>query len=65
MATPIQPIIDKKAIVKQLKEQLAALDALQPHINTAQQAFGGFEEHQAQLTTLKNQINKAIAAYSA
>jgi len=51
-------------IVSSAKKMLAALDKLQPHINKAEQAFGGQKDAISQANDLRNRLNKVIAAYS-
>lgn len=55
---------DKKSIVDNSKKLVGLIDALQPHINTAQNAFGGQEAAISQANDLRNKLNKVIAAYS-
>lgn len=56
-------VTDPKVIVSTAAQLLAALETLQPHINKAEQAFGGQKDAQNRLTELKNKLNKVIAAY--
>ncbi len=55
---------DKKSIVDTSKSLVGLIDSLQPHINTAQSAFGGQEAAISQANDLRNKLNKVIAAYS-
>jgi len=57
-------ITKKHEVVAAMKKLLASLDQIQPHINTAQNAFGGQESLQQQANDLRNRLNKIIAAYS-
>lgn len=59
------PVVDKTAVIKELKSQLAKLDQLQPHINQAVTAFGDQNDMAARATELRNKITAALAAYSA
>ena len=54
---------DKKAIAGHAKTLLTLVEQTIPHINTAQNAFGGQEEALNQATALKNRLAKVIAAY--
>jgi hypothetical protein len=55
--------VDEAAVRAGLKEVAKQIDTLMPHINKAQQAFGGLDDHQAALTDLKNKVAKAQAVY--
>ena len=57
--------VDEAAVKKNLKTLDAQVDALMPHLNKAQTAFGGLDEHVATLTELKNKIAKARSVYGA
>lgn len=64
MADTPQPIVDKKEVLRQAKEQLKALDALMPHINQANAAFGAFDDQAKQAQDLRTKLQQVIAAYS-
>lgn len=60
-----KPIVDKKAVLDQIKTLEKQLDELTPHVNTAVAAFGDQSNLQARVTDLRNMLAKAKAAYSA
>lgn len=55
---------DKASIVSTAKKLIALLNSLQPHVNAADQAFGGNTAAASQITDLRNKLNKVVAAYS-
>lgn len=57
-------VADKKEIVKHAKSLLVLLDSLQPHINTAQSAFGNQTGVMNASNELRNKLNRIVAAYS-
>ncbi len=57
-------VADRPNIVAAAQKLLALLNDLTPHINDAGQAFGNQADNTAQLTALKNRLNKIIATYS-
>lgn len=58
-------IANKAEIVASVTKLLGVLDKVQPHINQAQQAFGGQEATIAQANDLRNTLNRIKATYSA
>lgn len=54
---------DQKEIVAKSKQLLSLLDALQPHINKAQTAFGGQEINVQKINDLRNKLNRIVATY--
>jgi len=63
MAKTTQSPVDEAAVKAGLKQVSDAIDQLMPHVNKAQSAFGGLDEHIAALTDLKNKVAKARAVY--
>lgn len=59
------PIVDKKLVLKQIKELQQQLDALQPHINTSTAAFGDDAGLAQRAMDLRNKLAAAQAAYGA
>lgn len=53
-----------KDIVSKAKALLGLLDQVQPHLNKAQNAFGGQETLIQQANDLRNKLNRVIASYS-
>lgn len=58
------PIVDKKAVLKQIKDLEDQLAAIQPHVNTAVAAFGDTAGLTQRTTDLRNALAKAKAAYN-
>lgn len=55
--------VDEAAVKSGLKQVSDAIDALMPHVNKAQTAFGGLDAHVDALTDLKNKVAKARSVY--
>ena len=63
MATKSNSPVDEEAIRKNLKDTAASIDALMPHLNKAQAAFGNVADLQGALNDLKNKVIKAQSVY--
>lgn len=61
---PVSPV-DEKVVKAGLKDIADKIDILMPHINKAQTAFGGLDEHLATLQDLKAKVAKARSIYGA
>lgn len=57
-------VADRPSIAAAATSMLSLLNDLQPHVNDASSAFGNQEANVAQISKLRNTLNKIVATYS-